>query len=224
MKKNQLITVNIQNKRGKLLVSSRDIAKCLYKEHKDVLKKIEKVLAVGEFSEREFITTEGNRYKEYMLDKNAFILLVMNYTGYNDFKRAYIKRFDEMEKLIYEKKTPEWEQMRLTAKTSTKTLHDDIHDKFIPYAIDKGSKTYAAKPTLAYTHFDNPINKALGINKKDREQLSTINQNLLDIMNKSCSYIIDMEIDKDTDYHNIVNISKHKLRKIKEIFDNSEVV
>ena len=35
-----------------------------------------------------------------MLDKNAFILLVMNYTGYNDFKRAYIKRFDEMEEII----------------------------------------------------------------------------------------------------------------------------
>ncbi len=65
-----------------------------------MLRKIEDVLTVGEFSEREFMTSQGNKYKEYLLDKNAFILLVMNYTGYNDFKRAYIKKFDDMEKQL----------------------------------------------------------------------------------------------------------------------------
>jgi anti-repressor protein len=97
---NELIKVNIKNENGKLLVGSRDIAIGLEKEHKDVLRKIEDVLTVGEFSEREFMTSQGNRYKEYLLDKNAFILLVMNYTGYNDFKRAYIKKFDDMEKRL----------------------------------------------------------------------------------------------------------------------------
>ena len=97
---NKLINVNIKNENGKLLVGSRDIAVGLEKEHKGVLRKIEDVLTVGEFSEREFTTSQGNKYKDYLLDKNAFILLVMNYTGYNDFKRAYIKRFDEMEKQL----------------------------------------------------------------------------------------------------------------------------
>ena len=97
---NKLMKVNIKNENGKLLVGSRDIAIGLEKEHKDVRRKIEDVLTVGEFSEREFTTSQGNKYKEYLLDKNAFILLVMNYTGYNDFKRAYIKRFDEMEKQL----------------------------------------------------------------------------------------------------------------------------
>ncbi len=97
---NELIKVNIKNENGKLLVGSRDIAIGLEKEHKDVLRKIEDVLTVGEFSEREFMTSQGNKYKEYLLYKNAFILLVMNYTGYNDFKRAYIKKFDDMEKQL----------------------------------------------------------------------------------------------------------------------------
>ena len=97
---NELIKVNIKNENGKLLVGSRDIAIGLEKEHKDVLRKIEDVLTVGEFSEHEFMTSQGNKYKEYLLDKNAFILLVMNYTGYNDFKRAYIKKFDDMEKHV----------------------------------------------------------------------------------------------------------------------------
>ena len=67
---NKLINVNIKNENGKLLVGSRDIAVGLEKEHKDVLRKIEDVLTVGEFSEREFTTSQGNKYKEYLLDKN----------------------------------------------------------------------------------------------------------------------------------------------------------
>lgn len=120
-------------------------------------------------------------------------------------------------KLKLEKQTPEWQQLRLASKTSTKTLHDDIHDKFIPYAIENGSKTYSSNPTIAYTHFDKPINKALCINTNDREQLDTIKQDLLDIMNKSCSCIINMEIKKKTDYHDIVKVSKDKLTQIASI-------
>lgn len=97
---NEIINVNIRNEDGKLLVSSRDIAIGLEKEHKDVLRKIREVLNEREFSPVEYTDEKGESRPEYLLDKNAFILLVMNYTGYNDFKRAYIKRFDEMEKQL----------------------------------------------------------------------------------------------------------------------------
>lgn len=97
---NELINVNIKNENGKLLVSSRDIAKGLEKEHYDVLKKVREILGEGEFSCSSYITEQGKEMTEYLLDKDAFILLVMNYTGYNDFKRAYIKRFNEMEEII----------------------------------------------------------------------------------------------------------------------------
>ncbi len=95
---NQLVNVEIKNQNGKLLVSSRDIAKGLEKEHSDVTRKILEVLTVGEFSEREFITEKGNKYREYLLSKNSFILLVMNYTGYNDFKQR--RYFPCLNKLI----------------------------------------------------------------------------------------------------------------------------
>ena len=97
---NKLINVNIKNENGKLLVSSRDIAKGLEKEHKHVLSKIREVLNGSEYWPVEYTDEKGEVRPEYLLDKNAFILLVMNYTGYNDFKRAYIKRFDEMEKQL----------------------------------------------------------------------------------------------------------------------------
>lgn len=95
---NGLIKVEITNNNGKLLVSSRNIAKGLDKKHCDVLIKIREVLNQREFSCVEYLDAKGEKRTEYLLDKNAFILLVMNYTGFNDFKRAYIKRFDEMEK------------------------------------------------------------------------------------------------------------------------------
>lgn len=94
--------VKIIMNNGKLVVSSRDVALMLDKEHSDVTKKIKEVLAVGEYSERDFVTDRGNIYKELMLTKDGFILLCMNYQGYNDFKRAYIQEFNRMERELNE--------------------------------------------------------------------------------------------------------------------------
>lgn len=97
---NKLINVEIKNRNGKLLVSSRDIAKGLNKEHRDVMAKIRDILDVREFSQMSYPDSYGRKQTEYFLDKDAFVLLVMNYVGFNDFKRAYIKRFNEMEQEI----------------------------------------------------------------------------------------------------------------------------
>lgn len=78
-------------------VSSLIIAEQLDKKHHHVTEKIRKVLTPPEYWERDYKYGNNNIAKEYILDKDAFILLVMNYEGFNDFKRAYIKRFNEME-------------------------------------------------------------------------------------------------------------------------------
>lgn len=130
---NELINVNIKNENGKLLVSSRDIAKGLEKEHKDVLRKIREVLGEREFSLSSYITEQGKETAEYLLDKNAFILLVMNYTGYNDFKRAYIKRFDEMEGIIKNNIPQSYPEAlrRLAAEVEQKQLIEKQRDEAI---------------------------------------------------------------------------------------------
>lgn len=161
---------------------------------------------------------QGDRI--YLLNEQQATLLLTyskNTEKVREFKKTLVKSFYDAKKIIEERKTHEWQQLRLTSKTSTKALHDDINNKFIPYAINNGSKTYDRIPTLAYTHFDKPINKALGITKSNRENLDILQQTLLDIMNKSCSYIVCNEIKKETDYHNIIKISKDKISKIAKL-------
>jgi Rha family phage regulatory protein len=102
----ELIKVDIKNYNNQLVVSSRAIAEGLEKNHKDVLGKIREILNEREFSPVEYIDAKGETRPEYLVTKNGFILLVMNYSGYNNFKRAYINRFNEMEKELLYGKVP----------------------------------------------------------------------------------------------------------------------
>ncbi len=99
------ITIQENNKYG-LVVSSRVIAKELEKRHDHVIRDLEKILEtpnVGSLIIPSFYRTQGQKreYKEYLLTKDGFILYMFNIQGYQDFKLAYINRFNEMEKLIY---------------------------------------------------------------------------------------------------------------------------
>ena len=109
IKKHEIIPVIMKSDNGELVVSSRDIASGIGKEHYDIIKKIRSVLNDGEFSAVEYIDAKGEKRPEYLLPKDSFILLLMNYQGYNDFKRAYIKRFNEMENALKEQYTHQTE-------------------------------------------------------------------------------------------------------------------
>ena len=99
------ITIQENCKYG-LVVSSRVIAKELGKEHSKVLRTLDEILEKPNMASLiipSFYRTQGQKreYKEYLLTKDGFILYMFNIQGYQDFKLAYINRFEEMEKLIY---------------------------------------------------------------------------------------------------------------------------
>lgn len=52
-------------------------------------------------------------YKEYLLTKDGFILYMFNIQGYNDFKMAYINKFNEMEKALKEQSSVITEEQKL---------------------------------------------------------------------------------------------------------------
>ncbi len=100
----ELIKVQIENKDGINVVSSRIIAEQLGKRHSDVLVQIEKLLTDESVRSliipSEYKDKKGEMRKEYLLTKDGFTLYMFNVQGYNDFKMAYINRFNEMEKAL----------------------------------------------------------------------------------------------------------------------------
>lgn len=92
------------------VVSSRDIAQGLGKEHRNVVRDIENIMKSGVCSDLStppkiipstYIHPQNNQeYKEYLLTKDGFTLYMFNIQGYNDFKMAYINKFNEMEQAL----------------------------------------------------------------------------------------------------------------------------
>ena len=100
------ILTKVEKKDGILVVNSRVIAEQLGKDVQDVKKKIREVLEIGTEYFPVEIVVRGKIAEDLMLTKDGFILLTMNYTGYNDFKRAYINEFNRMENELTKFKIP----------------------------------------------------------------------------------------------------------------------
>ena len=105
-----LIT-KIENKDGQLIVSSRVVAEQLGKEHKNVIRDLENILAEGKLKSEHTIETliisstyinEQNKqeYKEYLLTEEGFTLYMFNIQGFLDFKLAYIQEFKRMREAL----------------------------------------------------------------------------------------------------------------------------
>lgn len=97
--------VKIEKYNEQLVVSSRVIAKELGKRHADVLRDLDNILENANLRSLVIPSTykvEGQKreYKEYLLTKDGFILYMFNIQGYNDFKLAYINKFNELEKAL----------------------------------------------------------------------------------------------------------------------------
>lgn len=99
-----------ENSQYGLVVSSRTVAKELGKRHDAVLRDIKNILKnqspqiCGDLEKliipSAYIDSKKRNYKEYLLTKDGFTLYMFNIQGYQDFKIAYIQKFNEMERLI----------------------------------------------------------------------------------------------------------------------------
>lgn len=107
-----LVEVKIENLNGELYVSSRDIAEGLGKRHDNIMRDLDKIVESdssnlsSEIIASTYINSRGKEYREYLLSKDGFTLYMFNIQGYNDFKMAYINRFNEMEKEL-QNQTPQ---------------------------------------------------------------------------------------------------------------------
>ena len=104
-----LIKVNVINKDGKLVVSSREIAENFGRRHDNVKRDLELILQShssnlrGEIVESTYVN-RGKECKEYLLTEKGFTLYMFNIQGYNEFKLAYIEEFGRMKEYIKNQK------------------------------------------------------------------------------------------------------------------------
>ena len=92
------------------VVTSLDVAETFEKRHDHVLRDIDSLAKdIPNFGEMFFQSTISDRYnrnrKIFYMNRDGFTILVMGYTGEKamQFKLAYIKQFNAMEKLLKEK-------------------------------------------------------------------------------------------------------------------------
>lgn len=104
---NSLVQVNNNEKYG-LVTTSRIVAQGLGKQHSHVSRTLEGLISENPNLDCLIIPTtykvkgQKREYKEYLLTKDGFTLYMFNIQGYNDFKMAYIKEFNRMEKALKE--------------------------------------------------------------------------------------------------------------------------
>ena len=99
---------------GKLVVSSRRVADDFKKRHSDVIEKIQQLIkaeksVMSMFIESSYKAGTGKNYKEYLLTRDGFSLLVMGFTGSEalEWKLKYIEAFNTMERKLKEISKPD---------------------------------------------------------------------------------------------------------------------
>lgn len=134
--------VNLIN--NQVLTTSINIADFFNKQHKEVLRKIEKLLPEmpQNFTERNFTLSKyqdstGRENPMYLLTKKAFTFLAMGFTGTkaNQFKLAYIDAFEAMEETI---KKQQQKQLPKTSALSTASDRKEIFSLVGKWAKQKG--------------------------------------------------------------------------------------
>lgn len=101
------LSINIENNKDLgPVVSSRTVAEELGKRHGHVIESLEDIISenrnVGSLiiPNSYKVSGQNRSYKEYLLTKDGFTLYMFNIQGHNDFKMAYINKFNEMEEQL----------------------------------------------------------------------------------------------------------------------------
>lgn len=111
---NLVASIDVKEYEGQPVVSSREVANNFGKKHKHVLESIENIKAENSAVTKMFIESSykagtGKNYKEYLLTRDGFSLLVMGFTGAKalEWKLKYIEAFNKMEQYIKEQQVPQ---------------------------------------------------------------------------------------------------------------------
>lgn len=152
--------IDVHQNNGVLVTTSRNIAEVFHKEHYNVIRDIKAILekCSPEFTALNF---EGSSYRTaqnkeapmYLLTKDGVMMLIMGYMGEKAMllKEAYIKRFNEMEQELKQRKN-QIEYPNLVEKITIAQIvlsAAKLRDNQLALALDKVYKKTTGESILA---------------------------------------------------------------------------
>lgn len=206
-------------RKNKVYVSSRIIAERFEKRHDNVITTIEGLIKdsrgcpfekeAPEFIEQSYIHPQnGQEYREYVINKRAFVLVMMRLKGEIAFvmQNRYIDAFESMEAALAERQTTDWLKTRENGKLIRRNETDAIQ-QLIPYAEEQGSKNMAKQ---AYRIYSKMVNKIAGVETGERDKASYKQLMTIAMLEDMIQHTIQEEMKRDVYYKKIYQICKQK--------------
>lgn len=213
-----LVEIKTVNKEEVTVVTSLDVAETFGKEHYHVIEDIREIaskISTPEFSglfyETEYKASNGKKNPMYYMNRDGFTLLVMGYTGEKamQFKIAYIKQFNAMEKALIGK-VKEREKGIAVRQALTNAIKESgenerMHGHAYSTYTDLIYKVVLGKSAKQ-------LREELGIGKQDnlRDSLST--EELAKV--KSVEMVVSGLVDCGWGYDDIKNFILNTSRKL----------
>jgi Rha family phage regulatory protein len=213
-------------RRGAVVVSSRIVAERFEKRHDNVIASIKNVISTinalrdnesnglkikavkDYFIESKYTDSKGETRLEFLLTRKGFCKIAMGFTGEKAsiWQFAYIDAFDAMEAILRERQSADWKQSRLDGKKQRLAETDVIQTQLIPLAESQGSKN-AGKLYMTYSKL---VNATLGIEAGQRDNLPLPYVDAIRFLEHLIENIISDECAKGTRYKEIYQVCKAK--------------
>ena len=149
----QLFRALVSVKNNTPVTTSRKIAKVFGKQHKDVLRAIERIECSDEFSGRNFalasyIDEQGKPRPEFEIKKDGAIFLIMGFKGAKaaEFKENYISAFNWMLESIQAKREIDIDMGNIDRRDKASVANGSFHGKGLQQRkIEKKEIAYKLK-------------------------------------------------------------------------------
>ncbi|MCC8038272.1 MAG: Rha family transcriptional regulator [Bacteroidales bacterium] len=151
--------------------------------------------------------SRGRYFKEYLMNRDGFSLVVMGFTGKEalDWKLKYIKAFNAMEGFIRERQSTEWLTTRKNGKMVRRNETDTLAN-LIDYAKQQGSRN-ADKFYMTYSRL---VNSLVGIEAGQRGRCPWKTLMAITMLEDMILHTVDEEMQKGTHYKQIYPVCKDK--------------
>lgn len=212
--------ISVIEQKGQAITTSRNVAENFKKDHKHVMEAIRNCEASetfvrSNFRLTEYLDSQNRKQPMYYMTKDGFAMLAFGFTGKEaaKFKEDYINQFNQMESLLRQKQTQQWQEIRVESKASDAILKDTIKS-FIDYSFRQGS-LHANK---YYQHFEKLANKALDIKDGQRDYTDGNRLSAQTFIFNVINMTILEEMAKQTPYKEVYPKVKEKVEQFSQYF------